>query len=341
MATKKPKPPHSTRSDPDRRLRQADRVARLFRILELIQSKRQLNARDLATQEECSERTIFRALQALELAGVPWYFDAQESCYRVRPDYRFPVLNLTSEELVDQTTATAISAAASPGVARGAKAATQKMKSTADEATNTLLKDAEKLISVLGLQMADHSRHHDAIRTVQWALLKRKQLVGKYKSPYEVKTISLRLHPYRLALVKQAWYLIATPTDSDQPRTYRVTRFKTLRMVDDAATVPDDFDLKAYFGDAWAVFRGDKKYNIEIEFSKDAADLVTETVWHATQKLRWRKDGSVRLRFRVDGLTEIVHWVLGWSGRAKVIQPPELRELVVQHLRTALDLNHV
>jgi predicted DNA-binding transcriptional regulator YafY len=110
-------------------------------------------------------------------------------------------------------------------------------------------------------------------------------------------------------------------------------------MVDTAANVPDDFDLKAYFGDAWAVFRGDKKYNIEIEFSKDAADLVTETVWHATQKLRWRKDGFVRLCFRVDGLTEIVHWVLGWSGRAKVIQPPELRDLVVQHLRKALDLN--
>jgi predicted DNA-binding transcriptional regulator YafY len=187
--------------------------------------------------------------------------------------------------------------------------------------------------------MADHTRHQVAIRTVQWALLERKQLVGKYKSPYEEKTTTLRLHPYRLCLVKQAWYLIAKPTDSQEPKTYRVARFKTLRMVDAAADLPEDFDLKAYFGDAWAVYRGDTNFKIEIAFSKDAADIVTETVWHATQESRRQKDGSVRLRFRVDGLNEVVHWVLGWSGRAKVIEPAELRDLVVQHLETAIKLN--
>ena len=339
MPSKKSTKPRSTRPDSDRRVRQADRLARLLRILQLIQSKGQWNVKNLATEEECSERTIFRALQALELAGVPWYFDEIERCYRVRPDYRFPTLNLSREDFVNQATATAISSAAGTAFASGAKRTSEKLKATANEETAKLLSDAEKLISVLGLQMADHTRHQDAIRTVQWALLERKQLVGKYKSPYEEKTITLRLHPYRLCLVKQAWYLIAQPTDSQEPRTYRVARFKTLRMVDAAADVPEDFDLKAYFGDAWAVYRGDTKFNIEIAFSKDAADIVTETVWHATQESRRQKDGSVRLRFRVDGLSEVVHWVLGWSGRAKVIEPVELRDLVVQHLESAIKLN--
>jgi len=340
MAVKKSKTPHVTRPDSERRVRQADRLARLLRVLQLIQSKGRWSVKNLAAEEECSERTIFRALQALLLAGVPWYFDEEERCYRVRPDYRFPVLNLTSDELVDQTTATAISSATSRGLSKGARVATQKLKATANETTGQMLRDAEKLISVLGLQMADHSRHQDAIKTVQWALLGRKQLVGQYKSPYEEKAIQLKLHPYRLCLIKQAWYLVARPADSEQPKTYRVTRFKTLRMNDSDAIVPEDFDLKAYFGDAWAVFRGDKKYNVEIEFTKDAADLVTETIWHSTQESRRAKDGSVRLHFRVDGLNEIVHWVLGWSGRAKVIEPPELRELLERYLQTALKLNH-
>jgi proteasome accessory factor B len=66
---------------------------------------------------------------------------------------------------------------------------------------------------------------------------------------------------------------------------------------------------------------------------------VTETTWHPTQKVQRHRDGGVTLQFRVDGLNEIVHWVLGWSGRATVIRPPELRRLVVEYLRKALGLN--
>jgi predicted DNA-binding transcriptional regulator YafY len=47
----------------------------------------------------------------------------------------------------------------------------------------------------------------------------------------------------------------------------------------------------------------------------------------------------VTLTFQVDGLNEILHWVLGWSGRARVVKPPELRALVVEQLRAALRLN--
>ena len=106
-----------------------------------------------------------------------------------------------------------------------------------------------------------------------------------------------RHHEYRLCLVKNAWYIIGRRTDADEPRTYRVARFKTLQMLDQPADVPEDFDLKEYFGNAWAVFRGDKTCDVEIRFTPEAAKIVTETVWHHTQKVtvcrnhsaaRWR-----------------------------------------------------
>jgi hypothetical protein len=39
-------------------------------------------------------------------------------------------------------------------------------------------------------------------------------------SPYEPDEVKLQLHPYRLCLVKQAWYLIARPVGEDAPRTF-------------------------------------------------------------------------------------------------------------------------
>jgi predicted DNA-binding transcriptional regulator YafY len=327
------------RPDSDRRLRQASRFARILRVLELIQGRARYGVKDIAAELECSERTIFRDLAVLELAGVPWYFDEQERCYHARPGFQFPVVNLTDDELIGQATSAALTSAPGLNVTKGSGPTTRKLQVTSKEESAKLMADVERVTSVLDLKLADHSGCHETIKTLQWALIQGRRLTGTYVSPYEVEPKRIELHPYRLCLVKQAWYVVARTEGSDRPQTYRVTRFKTLRPIDTSSVVPADFDLKAYFGNAWGVYRGDRSYDVELRFSREAADLVAETTWHLTQKTERHKDGSVTLRFRVDGLNEIVYWILGWSGRATVVQPDELRGLVVAKLREALSLN--
>lgn len=328
-----------TRPDRDRRVRQNARIARVLGVLNLIQSRGRWSLNAIAEELECSERTIRRDLEVLEFAGVPWYKDSADQTIHVRPDYKFPVLMLTDDELLGQALAT--SATRSPGldVTPGATPTTRKLAARSTERVQELLDDASRLIAVLDLKLADHSRHHEAIRTVQHALLQRKQLTGHYESPYEPAPVKLRLHPHRLCLVKNAWYIVGRPADEAEPRTYRVARFKSLRMLDDPALVPSDFNLRTYFGDAWSVYRGDRSYDVEIRFTPDAAKVVTETVWHHTQKATAHKDGSVTLSFHVDGLEEVANWVLAWTGRAKVLNPPELRDLIVSRLEKALETN--
>ncbi|MGI8549669.1 MAG: helix-turn-helix transcriptional regulator [Dehalococcoidia bacterium] len=301
-------------------------------MLQLLLSRGRWNARDIAAEQECSERTIYRDMQVLELAGIPVEFDQDDRCYRVRQDFRFPSLSVTEDEALGQGTAAAITAGSGLDINSGARPVTRKLAAVSKVEVVQLLADAEELVSVLDLKLADHSRHRDIIRTIQWALVKRKQLTGTYRSPHEADEVKLQLHPYRLCLVKQAWYLIARPAGDDAPLTYRVARFKTLRMLDTNADVPDDFDLKEYFGNAWAVYRGERSYDVEILFTREAAATVTEGIWHHTQKVRKNKDGSVTLTFQVDGLNEIIRWVLGWRSRAKIIQPPELREMILDQL---------
>ena len=74
----------------------------------------------------------------------------------------------------------------------------------------------------------------------------------------------------------QAWYLIARPADEKLPKTYRIARFQSLRMLDFVAQTPAKFDLDEYFGNAWGVFRGKESFDVAIEFTRDAAALVTE-----------------------------------------------------------------
>lgn len=86
------------RSDADRRVRQCERLGRLLRLLHLIMGKGRWDAGTLAEELECSRRTVYRLLQTLSMAGVPWYFDETTRCYRVRPGYRFTGLDGVSSQ---------------------------------------------------------------------------------------------------------------------------------------------------------------------------------------------------------------------------------------------------
>lgn len=328
-------------NDGDRRIKQADRFSRLLKILELIQGKGRWNAADLAKQFECSRRTIHRHLDVLELAGVPWFYDKIQKCYRVRTGFLFPAIHLNADELLGLGMASAISSAKGLDAVGGSGPTLAKVMMQSSEEQAKLLSEAQKLVRVLSINLADHGHHQETIRTAQWALLKRRKVSGWYKSPYEASPIRLTIDPYRLCLMKQAWYLIGKAKGDEAPKTYRIMRFQSLRMLDEPAEVPNDFDLEDFFGNAWGVYRGDKSYDVKIRFTKDAAPLVTETVWHRTQQVQSQKDGSAILTFRVDGLSEIVHWVLGWTGRAEVLEPVELRELVAGYLRKGLEMNGV
>jgi predicted DNA-binding transcriptional regulator YafY len=221
-------PEGASRPDRDRRMRQADRLGRILNVLRLIQRRGKWNAKSIASELEVTDRTVYRDLQALEFAGVPWFYDNEEESYRVRADYRFPVPNLTDDELIGQAVATAITKATGLNVAGTAAPTTQKIAAASDDDAKQLLADTEQVVCVLGLQLADHSRHQETIQKVQHALIQKQRISGTYSSPYEPKPVELRCDPIRLCLIKNAWYLIAKPVNESGPRTYRIARFDRL-----------------------------------------------------------------------------------------------------------------
>jgi predicted DNA-binding transcriptional regulator YafY len=70
---------------------------RLLLILNLLRTRRNLSASDLANECEVSERTMYRDIQALSEAGVPIYFDRG---YKLLTDTFLPPLNFTINELL-------------------------------------------------------------------------------------------------------------------------------------------------------------------------------------------------------------------------------------------------
>src|SRR5207302_731929 len=71
-----------------------------LRLIGAIQSRRGLNAADLARLCEIHERTVYRDLDTLNASGVPCGFDSETNGYRIQGGFFMPPVELTFEEAI-------------------------------------------------------------------------------------------------------------------------------------------------------------------------------------------------------------------------------------------------
>jgi predicted DNA-binding transcriptional regulator YafY len=72
-----------------------------------------------------------------------------------------------------------------------------------------------------------------------------------------------------------------------------------------------------------------------LEFTKDSAQRVSETVWHPEQKVIPLLGGGVRLELPFDEPTylELKPWILSWGSSARIIGPKSLKDKVAEDVR--------
>jgi predicted DNA-binding transcriptional regulator YafY len=92
---------------------------------------------------------------------------------------------------------------------------------------------------------------------------------------------------------------------------------------------PRSFSLDNHLGLAWNIAPGEERYRVRIRFDAHVSSLISETYWHKTQVLTPLEDGGLLFESTVDGLNEIVWWVLSFGSHARVEEPRELREMVM------------
>ena len=78
---------------------------------------------------------------------------------------------------------------------------------------------------------------------------------------------------------------------------------------------------------------------VRLLFAPKVAAYIRHRVWHPTQRMRERRDGSVELSFETAGWKELVRWVLSWQPDVRVLAPAALRERVFEKLEQGLGIS--
>jgi predicted DNA-binding transcriptional regulator YafY len=316
------------------------RVHRLLRILTLVQSRSGWTARDLAAECGVEERTIFRDLNELGGAGVPIVFDSATGGYRVQQEFFLPPVQLTAEEALSMgLLCEHIAQHEQIPYLKPAWRALHKLVAQLPESVR------EEVNSVLGQMAVQTERavppdgHSDVYDRIREAIATKRALVCSYESlsggsPDEI----FDFEPYTLFFCVRTWYAIGFHSGRDAVRCLRLNRFTKVTPTERPYEIPDSFSLESHLGNAWRMIRGDTEYDVELRFSPEFAQTVSDTRWRPNQSLEFHQDGSVTLKFRVAGLAEIVWWVLSYGPHCVVVEPPMLRDRVSELARRTFEL---
>ena len=131
------------------------------------------------------------------------------------------------------------------------------------------------------------------------------------------------------------WYLVALGYRGSE-NLLRGSRISSLRETWLTFDYPEDFDLAARLSEPWGVEMSDTLHDVEVRFFDEfrVIDKVrSQVAYRPSAALTTLDDGSVVLRDRVRGLTEIAAWIRQFGASAVVLKPEALRERMEETAR--------
>ena len=315
------------------------RVYRLLRLITLLQTRGGYSATELANELEVSRRTIFRDLNMLEMARIPYYFDPDRGGYRISSHFFLPPVNLTLTEAlaVLLLTRRGPKAGQVPLLSQGARAAV-KLESALPKAIREHVGSVMDRMSFSTGPLSKHEGLDAMFDELAEATARRKVCRIVYISFHERKQIQTTIHPLRLMFIGRAWYLIAHSAKHRQVRTFKLARIRKCILTGRTFETPKDADPGEYLGDAWQMIPEGRLYDVHLRFAPKVAGNVAEVRWHHSQRVDFNDDGSADFRAKVDGLGEITWWILGYGDQVEVLSPPELRARVAETAQSMLGM---
>jgi predicted DNA-binding transcriptional regulator YafY len=318
------------------------RSSRLLSILLLLQTRRQLTARELADELEVSLRTIYRDVEALAAAGVPVYADqGRAGGYRLVEGYRTRLTGLTEQEAAALFLVGMPGPAAALGLTEQTSAAELKLLAALapdqrDRAGR--LKNRFHLDLPAWYQDAETSPYLAPVADAVLHDRRIKVLYRRWEAPREVERV---LEPYGLVLKNGSWYVVAaTPGGM---RTYRVSSILELTATEEEFERADGFDLARFWQEHLdqfdqARFTGEAVVRVSARLVARIHDVSFPLLVKAVAAAEPAEDGSLTVTVPIESVGNAAAAFCRFGDTLEVLQPFELRAELANLGRTLAGL---
>ncbi len=306
------------------------RADRLLILLLLLQTRGRVTAQTLAKRLEVSERTIYRDLEALSLAGVPVYAErGPGGGWKLLDDYRTNLTRLTETEVNTLFMSGVAGPMADLGLGKAGEDALLKLLA----ALPTVYRNnAERARQRIHLDAAGWFRREEEVpylQVVQEAVWNDRRLRLTYLRS-GVDLVERLVDPYGLVAKASVWYLVAS--SAREMRVYRVSRIQAVEMTEERFDRPTDFDLRTFWAQWSAEFEtGLLRYPVTLRVAPDAISTLPHVLGDWVQTLIKQAgpadaDGWITLSLLFEGLPEARSRLFGLGTVIEILEPQELRD---------------
>jgi len=317
-----------------------DQLSRQWRILRQIEvSKNGLTAAELAELGGISQRTAYRDLDDLQLAGFPLFAEKGEKGNRWKfvDTYRFKVPQpFTFTELMSLHLSKDLFKVFKGTVfSESIETLFEKVQAALAPQTQAYLDRIQSTFHMGIKQYKDYRKFSKIIKKVNQAATECRRIEMLYLPLRSKKETHRKIDPYKIWIFEGTIYIIGFCHLRNEVRTFVVDRIKLLRLLDEKFEPSCDFDLDEYTRHCFKVMQ-DELYTVRIRITPAWARYIGEKIWHESQKSRKLRDGSLELTFQVAGLDEIKQWIMSLGPEAYVEEPKKLRDMVKADLKKTM-----
>ena len=313
---------------------------RMILIDEQLRKNRYPNRAKLADLLEVNQKTIQRDVDFLrDRMKAPIQYDRRrKGFYYTDQTWFFPAVQLKAQDLfsmliarqaIEQYRGTPLANELQSIYDRIVGPLTQKISVTSNNVSPAVSFSAPATLSV---KEDVWNAIIQALRTNKTVRIRHRS-IGKEN--YEEKTIC----PYHLVCLQGEWYVLAGTLASEEVRQYALGRIAKAIVSRIPATVPEGFDATDLLNHTFGRFVSKKDLKtIEVRIDKKMGPLFADRRWHAMQKIETLPSGDYVISFPVSAsgpwpYFHVINWILSWGRYAKVLNPPELADMVRVEIR--------
>lgn len=307
------------------------RADRLLSVMLLLQAHGRMTAQDLAERLEVSERTVYRDISALGMAGIPVYAERGPGggC-GLLDGFRTSLNGLSEAEVQTLLLSGVPGPLRDLGLAPALEAALLKLLAALP---STRRSEAERFRRRIHVDAAGWGRSGEAVphlRTLQEAVWQDRRLRMSYAHDQEVS--ERVVEPLGLVAKASVWYLVAR--SEGEMRVFRVSRVMAAEPLEATFARPEEFDLAAYWTESCARFEASwARYPVTLRVAPDLLPFLPMILGDSVRPALEQAGppdaaGWVAVSLMFESLEVARTRVLGLGTQVEALAPEELRASV-------------